>query len=91
LARTESFVFKALTKSIIKLFELGFIKYERFFGSIAFCVAIKAKAVSGFNFLNKLNLASKRLRFVIIIEHRIMHRTAAYMGIAASWGGTMEQ
>jgi hypothetical protein len=80
-------VFKTLTKSIIKLFELCFIKSKRFFASIAFCVAKKAKAVSGFNFLNKLNLASKRSSLVSIGEHRIMYRTAAYMGIAASWAG----
>jgi hypothetical protein len=80
-------VFKALTKSIVKLFEPGFIKSKQFSGSIAFCVAIKIMSVSGFNFLDKLNLASKRSSLVSISEHRIMHRTAAYMGIAASWAG----
>jgi hypothetical protein len=57
------------------------------FELITFCVAIEVMSVSGFNFLDKLNLTSKRLWFVIIIEHRIMYRTAAYMGIAASWAG----
>jgi hypothetical protein len=57
------------------------------FGLIAFCVAIKAIAVNVFNFLDRLNLASKRSNLVSIGEYSLLHRTAAYMGIAASWAG----